>query len=831
MLQLLIFMIVMFILGDPWRLLISKFTSLFKSFGILRSIVVDVFLGGFFLYAVSMIPLGLFSAYILDSVTVLAILLFMVFHRTEITSRILYLRRNPRKSLLAGGFIEAMLVSGMFFFALFVQTSPFSSLVFGSVRDTSIHSLFVQVILENRQVPLTLQPYLNEGIIYPQGFSPIAAYSTFIFNYSPPQAILYLTALFNALTILGAYYLGKTIESSRRQRLGLSLAFIFTFVAAWPKFITWGSNSFVASFPFFFICLGFLPMLAEENLRSGTVLVVGLLFGYLSVLHLQVYEMLISALLVSWIYLAIRRRKDVLRKLGQFSIIFILSLLVLSPFLVRQLSFYSYPYHNIGVLPDIEVSVPKPTISLVLTGIDSLIGNLSINATFVIYTFAVFFALVLIVFVLRKSKRRIQTTDLVKIAIYSFLGELLIFVLGAISPTNLPFYPQPLLLYFPLYFFIGAVNYPLYDALSSTLSKRMKVPDVDVRKMHKILIASPALLLLVGIYSPFIYQSFTSDTSSLYGSYNVFGVTTQQDLQLMMSMRVILPDSATVLVDSFQSGTLIPSLAQKRVVFPSCGSLYSASYQKLVGLLEMNILNSTTLDLMRSFSITDVYVGEGISSWDGGVHKFNPLLFLGNPQFSLTNRIGNAYLFHFNYTGTTTVFMEDFEHENWNQNGWQVRYEGNGLGNVIVTTDPGTNSSSLRMTSQVVCIMPYWRYDYSVFREFFVQNDSDVRFSFYLNATEGFEDRDTLAIIVFNPNANQSIIFATPNSVYADYANTRSLNGNEGSFSFDLSAEWRRLFNSTLPDAFLMEIANYDFNGIANSAFIDNIRLDSTPTA
>jgi len=195
----------------------------------------------------------------------------------------------------------------MFLFSLFIQTSPLNHLVFGSVRDTSIHSLFVQVIIENRQTPLTAQPYLNEGIVYPQGFSPIAAYSVLILNYSPPQAIFYLTAFFNALTMLGAYFLGKTL--SRKCYLGLSLAFVFAFVAPWPKYITWGSNAFVASFPFYFVCLSLLPFFVKDKLKVEAVFAIGILFGYLSVLHLQMYETLIASLFLLWLYMYSRARK------------------------------------------------------------------------------------------------------------------------------------------------------------------------------------------------------------------------------------------------------------------------------------------------------------------------------------------------------------------------------------------------------------------------------------------------------------------------------------------------------------------------------------------
>ena len=117
-----------------------------------------------------------------------------------------------------------------------------------------------------------------------------------------------------------------------------------------------------------------------------------------------------------------------------------------------------------------------------------------------------------------------------------------------------------------------------------------------------------------------------------------------------------------------------------------------------------------------------------------------------------------------------------------------------------------------------------------VSREIYVQNNSDVTLSFYLNATNGFHGKDTFAVFVSNVYRSQSVIIATPNSVYENYTNTISLNSSEGSFgSYNLSARWRQMFNSSLPSTFILEFVNLDFDGIPNIAYIGNITITSTP--
>lgn len=830
MFQLLFFMFCLSALGEPWRIVLRKFAGLFKSLDFLQILVLDVYLGGFLLYIIAIIPLHLFSAITLYAITLVSIVVVFLLHWRKFrnTTKNFFLHFSKFLFQHHHSF-EFMLVVLMFLFSLIVQTSPLNHLVFGSVRDTSIHSLFVQAIIENSQVPETLQPYSNTGIVYPQGFSPIAAYSVFILNYSPPQAIFYLTSLFNALTILGAYFLGKSL--SRKWNLGLSLAFVFAFVATWPKYITWGSNSFVASFPFYFVCLSFLTYLAKDKFKIKVIFVIGILFGYLSVLHLQVYETLIASLFILWLYIALKREKDGWSGLRNLIAVSCLSLLVLSPFLYRALIFYSYPYHNIGLPADVEIPISQPNLSVVVTGITRLFENLATNTPLRIASFVLFLVSTFTIVGVRRKDSFTQINELVKIGIATLLGQLLILLLNAISPADLPFYSQPLLLYIPFYFFIAAFSFLLYHFFSSCLSKKILAKANEPKlKTKKLLVTTISLMLLLGIYAPFLYQSIFLDVRNLFGSYAVFNITTEQDLRLFLWIRDNLPGDATILVNTFQSGTFIPSIANRKVVFPPFGSSYSVSYQKLVALLEGSMLNATTLNLMEHFNITNVYIGSGVSSWDNGIHKWNPKLFLGNPNFPLVKRIGNAYLFNFSYSDPHVVFLDDFEHDSWYDYGWQTCSEGHSSGNVTITTDFGCDDSRcLRMTSRMVPTVSEWNYAYCVSREIFFQNNSNVTFSFYLNATEGFDGKDTFAVLISNIYHNQSMVITTPNGVYDGCAYAKTLNESEGLFSFDLSASWHQMFISSLPNTFILELVNYDFDGVENVAYIDDVKITSIP--
>jgi hypothetical protein len=299
----------------------------------------------------------------------------------------------------------------------------------------------------------------------------------------------------------------------------------------------------------------------------------------------------------------------------------------------------------------------------------------------------------------------------------------------------------------------------------------------------------------------------------------------------MLWIKQNLAKNATILVNNYQAGTFIPSLANRKVIYPVVASSDSVSYQELETLLNKNSLNLTAMDLMKHFNITDIYVGSGVSSFNNSEYYWNPELFLDNPNFELVKNFGNAYLFQFNYTNPNIVFRDKFEYAQWYDDGWQTYNYGNGISNVTIANNPGKNSERcLKITAQAFP-EPWQLMDGRyVSRDIYVQNNSDVKLSFYLNATQGFHGKDTFAIFVSNIYQNQSMIIATPNSIYENYTNTISLNSSEGSFGpYDLSACWSKKYNSSLPNALILAFVNLDFDGIPNVAYVGNIEITSTP--
>jgi hypothetical protein len=722
--------------------------------------------------------------------------------------------------------LDYTVVFGMFFFLLLMHMISLNGFVLGGVFDESIHSLKVQVILENNYVPLTLQPYLPEGLIYPPASHVIFAFAYYMLGFTVPEAVFYVTILFKSLSVFGAYFLGKKLGSSRMYPLTLS--FVFTFVSSWPLYIFWGSNPFLVGFPLFLVDLGlFFPLARNSEKNSLAELVaVGLLFGFAGALIVSFVQTLIVVAFLAFIYWAVRRRDFVYRKLVEFSTMLLFSLIPLSPALYRFLAFYQYPGHNIGIPADFA-GYQTTRLSFAMTqALQWAFDNL---APYYLIRILILFFIASLFVLLWKLRDLKNLKPIIAFALTVFASSTLLSFVSFFLPADLEVISwghQGILI---------AVS--LCILLLAFYAKIVKIcKGLDLQRVSKLFSKSfyPNLLLativLAALNAPFVYYRLFMDPQVLAGGYRTFAVTTSDDYNLMSWMKGNVSSDAVVLVSPYESGLFIPAISHHRIVFPYSGSAFTFSYQTLVNLTRMDVLNETTYDLMLNLSISHVFVGSDAAYWWFERQKWDPLLFLGNPNFKLVKSFGQAYLFQFTYAYPYTVFFDDFEHRRWDEDGWSAFFYGSGIGNVTTTNSWAHSvSGCLKMMSQASYTATELRYASYVQREIFVQNDSDVKLSFYLSANEGFHGKDAFAVIVSNVYRNQTVMVATPNGIFEDYSHTALLNSSEGFFNFDLSNLWTRAYSSYPPSHLVLELVNYDADGIKNVAYIDNITITSTP--
>ena len=817
------------VIGEPFRFFLSSKFKLFLDLDFLQICILDIYVGGLVLFAIAMIPARLFSWTTAIGLTGMCSILILVVNFKKLSScmslsRIKILARENRKILC-----DYMIVVAIFALFLGISVISASNLVFGSARDESLHSLSVQVILENSQVPVTLSPYVEEGIIYPQASHVIFAYASYMLNMEVPKAVFYVTILFKSLSVIGAYFLGKKLCAGRVYALGL--AFVFAFISNWPLSIVWGGNPFLVGFPFFLVCLGLLYTLSSSHTDHSLVelVILGLLFGYAGAIIISYLQTLMMIALLVMTYYFIRKRVGLRHTLLEFALVFGVSLLPLSTFLYRFVAFYQYPGHNIGIPSDFAGWVYQQL--YFSQALQWAFENLSPYFLLRVMMVLIFVGLG-ILFWKTKNYRDVKPILAFSSAIFaagtllsfiSFLPTILSVDFGVISWGH-----QGIILSIPINVLIFVFYVKLYELYHKDKLKQLSKVLAKGSYAAMLLVT----VLLSSVTAPFLYYRLLVDPGALTGAYNMFAITTQDDYDLMTWMKDNLSPDATVLVHPYEAGLFIPAISHNRIVFPYTGSGLSSSYQTLVGLLENNTLNTTAYQLMQFWNISHIFVGANVVYGMYGNPKWNADLFLGNPNFRLVKCFNDAYLFKLEEHDPDSVFLDDFEYMNWSQNKWLNETLGIGLGNISITDSHGYGGSrSLRITAQAMPTLDQWelKYAYITKREVFVANKSDTTLSFYLDATEGFGGNDTFAVMISDMQSTQSMVITTPKGVYDGYPNAITLDGRQGIFSINLSTKWEQLFSSPLPSSFVLQFANYDFDGIKNVAYIDNVQVVSRP--
>jgi len=684
---------------------------------------------------------------------------------------------------------------------------------------------------------MTLQPYATEGIIYPQAFHPIVAYVVCISNYLTPSAILHITTLFSAVSVLGAYYLGRALSS--KWHFGVALASVFAFVAFWPKYMTWGSNAFIASIPLYFICLSFVPSLLKKDgkVSAPEVISIGIPFGYLAAMHPQPFEALAASIILWWIIGFMKKKRTALSQLRYILPTLFLGIIPVSPFFYRWLIWYSYPYHNIGLPEDVEYpmylgepysltnfpDIPHAFFNSIFYLWEHLSPYIVLR---VIYLIIVFLAIVTAVV---KSKDDKLDNVIVHLSLSAIGGQMLVMLLAMSFPSSL-FSPNVFLLYLSFDLLIGVFAVWLFRNVPLRLSK-MTIMKGNLGQSRFGFIKNSRILkigLLVGMlmYAPFVYCTVFHDPREIRGGYGVWAITTTDDLELMLWIKNNLHRNSVILVNQYESGLFIPSVSHRKIIYPRSASSFSRSYLTLSLMLEKGNLNATTCNLMKHLNITHVFIGCYTSIFEMYKHKWDPQPFLQNPNFDLVMKVGNAYLFAVSCKYPEVAFQDDFEYHSPDETGWNFyvaeESEGTGFGETTITSNHTYHGNkSLVITAKRDT---EWYYACGVHKNVQVWDASNVTLSFYLNATSGFiNDLDYSAVIVADTSREHRITLSTPHAyISPQYI---ELPDSQGFFQFNLSEIWRQKHNSTLPTNFSICLQNFDADGMENIVFFDYITL------
>jgi hypothetical protein len=852
------------VIGEPLRFLISKYTILFRGLDLARTCVVDVYLAGMILYAVAMVPLHLFSTSTILVILFICGTFLVIIHLGTIKN----LPNLPRKVKgyafrNKASLLGTILVFAMFLSLLWIEVVPLSNFVFGNIYDSSLFGLFTQLIIGNQQTPVTMQPFGTEGIIYPQGFFVIEAFACNLLGFSSAEITLRITPLFMALSVLGAYYLGK--ELSPRSHLDLSLAFTFWCISRWPRLLLWGSNAFVAGFPLFFLALSQLPRLRNLQ-RSAFVrksdlfafLIISILYGYLAAIHLVFFELLFAVVVTAVVLDVLRERKKVILKLRNFVFFCTFSILPIGVSVYRFIEWHPYIGHNFGLPSDVvlksEEWVGGVPLSIILQRLGTWIFGADWISPHLVIGYLIlglFISGTVALFLLRNSESFARVKSTFKFALVLAAVSLLLILLT--TNEMLSIFPQltqfamltvqvaemAILTIFAFFVVIAVFNIMLFHALQRLFSSVIHSDNSGSGRIayHKALgnklvktnrstikIAVVLILILTAVYGPFPYYLFSQDLLYVDGQYKMFCVTTEDDYQLMLWMRGNLPSNSTILVNPHESGGFIPCISGHRVIYAPGASRYSLAYGDLVNLINDHKLNETTYELARKLNITHVFIG---SSATPGRDRWDEMLFLGNPNFRLIKNIGKAYLFEVsNKIDLELVFASDFENKSLSADGWTIAsssYDGVGSAEYASKYD-SNGASALKISAKNIGKAGERDFWYSIYRDVYVSSNSNVFLSFYVDVAGGFEGADNLMIILSDPNWTRQLFLGGIQNGRGGFVLTLPMR--KGSYQFNISRLWEETHNSSLPTHLHLQFLNYDSDRIENVAYINNVQIN-----
>ena len=683
-LELLFFLLMLAIIGDPLRHFLKKLNLTWLSNNdTIQKFALDIAFGGLIVYFIvlALTPLHLFNREIVWIIT-LSFVSFQVYLRRKSLTGLFRREESPLSQL---GLIRNKLqiavmasISTIFAISLLYRLAPLQSVILGSVHDNALHSLFVQLMIENKGIPPTLDPYLPQILRFPQGMHVLFTYMVYLHGYMSPKAVLYVTALFNTLTIFGGYYFGKAVSDGK---LGISLAFILGLVAPYPITVTWGGNTIPFGIFLYLLITGIFYkcfLFHEETSvkRSYLHLIpVGFLLGYLGTVHVAIFVIAITTMFfigARAILVKNDRLKIVTTVFKKQILILLLSLIPISIWLYRLLFVptilpenfdyhsmyekvvYNRSYFHGRLFPANIIFHPLRHFEIyrIWYGWYMELGWPACNLFLTLLTLSPFFLLR----AFYVNRARFRSMAFSSIPFFSVLFWALNTPHGLFYLTDEPFIlmtaeADKMMLFLAIAFsiFVSYTLVFLYE-LFAGLANKIKIRS-KYGKIRKFLTNTVIFIPIIAVVA-LTLLAVPNGVSWLKSNYDVFSITTAYDYELMLWMRDNLPRDAIVLINPYESGTFIPSISQHRVIFPWTGSPRPPSYEKILNLMQQCILNATTYDFMRRFNATHVYVGSKATyQWMGNT-KWDPTLFLGNPNFKLVKNVGNAYLFKFSPVGS-----------------------------------------------------------------------------------------------------------------------------------------------------------------------------------
>lgn len=650
-----LFLAILHVVGHPLLKILEKVHGIDQSIAKLdfvQKLPLEFALAGAIIYIWALIatPFHLFNeitSFIL--IAFFGLLYFFQYLREKATKHSILeaWARLPKFSYLAfGGFI----------FGLLLRVIPLGALTLGSVVDTSLHTLFVYSIIRDGGIPLSVIP--GAVLQVPQGVHVVMAFFSMVTGSPPELVVFYELAYFNATIVLAMYTFSSLLVS---REYAFIVEALVAGISAYPIVVTWGAHwipwALTIFFAFFalvvprFIDQGSTSSGATKNLRA--LIVPGVLLGYIGGTYPPLYAL---SILIVFLLIVAGRRQIVMR-----SVYLLISFLVSLP-LVALWAYRLYAYSNYASQFVLQQQTLVQYVTsydaalrwfpyrdlLSLTTISGVVYRWSAweyilgwpGTNFVFTGLMIIGAAILLLIAFSKS-RRLLPSNLSK---YLFASIFAMLIWGLDSPLGLVFSSSGILGIMASeldkqYIIAGTIlipfiaSLPIYGFL--ILIDRGVIPWRSLRKW-----ATAFIVIFLVIANLALVQS---SVTWLVANYGVYATSNNSDYELLQWMKTGIPNNASVLVNPFDAGQYVPSIADKPTVGISSTGIFflDPTYKEAWQMMYDGSMNSTVLSLIKSLNVSYVYVGN--YAFQGG---WSPHLFLDHRfDFRLVKNFGTSYLF------------------------------------------------------------------------------------------------------------------------------------------------------------------------------------------
>ncbi len=638
-----------------------------------ETLLLSFYLAGASLYVVAALPVPLYGASVLFGLIALGILVagaLLVREAARTWERWSRLLANP------GPWVVAVLVVAL----LYVEVTGIGLRSLSNGPDGAFHGLFTTLILRDHELPWTLQPFANAGVLYPQGEPVWETVPVLLYGWPVYVVPMVLPCLFLALTPLGAYGWGLRVGigfTGGGEASGALFAGFFGLVASWPRLWVGGSYDFAVALPMFLLCVGWLGPFARTPHRSWADRVgLAAVFGIAATISASVGVALVCLLAA---YLVAYRPWGLVslgRSVTEVGLALAAIGLLLSRPIVAVLLWYHLPGHVLsgaGSPPYAYPVGPVVNWSTLLQQVNPfVVGQFKVSPVPLLFfevmiLFVVGLALLAVRLLFKDSRafdripRRVAA-DLAVLTVTLFvLTSVMIFVEGSDGALGtvlaVPNYIQISVLLFLSYSVIGTV--PLLiawgsvsthyrhrkeraeDASASTnRPDRWRVSPSRAGAPSSAMVAS-ALVLIVA-FSAGAVATGTSVPEYLQSHVAPLSNVSAGDIAALEWAGANLPECSRVLVAPASAAQYLPEFAVLGVVFPEYPNPVNYSYHVAVQDLTGGVFDNSTELALGFLGVTEVFVTQQTST---PFLPFDPAPMESSADFQELFHQQDAYIF------------------------------------------------------------------------------------------------------------------------------------------------------------------------------------------